>query len=83
MSAGSQPRVRRVVTFRPSADVLEMTVVIGVGSRVRALAVRMERARPARSQPRRDGPRAAAAGRDGGPALGGPAQWVCTAVEAA
>ena len=78
MSAGSQPRVRRVVTFRPSADVLEMTVVIGVGPRVRALAVRMERTRPAGRRARRDGPAAAATGRGGGPA-----PWVCTAVEAA
>ena len=78
MSAGSQPRVRRVVTFRPSADVLEMTVVIGVGPRVRALAVRMERARPAGRRSRPDEPRATAAGRGGEPA-----PWVCTAVEAA
>jgi hypothetical protein len=77
MSAGSQPRVRRVVTFRPSADVLEMTIVLGVGSRVRALAVRMERAGPAGRRSRDDEPRAAATRRSG------PAPWVCTAVEAA
>jgi len=63
-----QPRVRRVVTFRPAADVVEMTVIIGVGPRVRALAVRLERA----------GPRPAGPGRDAQAA-----RWVCTAVEAA
>jgi hypothetical protein len=77
MSAGSQPRVRRVVTFRPSADVLEMTIVLGVGSRVRALAVRMERTGPASRRPPEDGPRAAVTHRSQ------PAPWVCTAVEAA
>jgi hypothetical protein len=43
LSAGQQPRVRRVVTFHPTADVLEMTVVVAFGTRVRALAVRLER----------------------------------------
>jgi len=68
LAAGEQPRVQRVVTFRPAADVVEMTVVVGVGPRVRALAVRLER----------DGPRQASPGR-GAQA----ARWVCTAVEAA
>ena len=68
LAAGEQPRVRRVVTFQPAADVVEMTVVVGVGPRVRALAVRLER----------DGPRRASPGR-GAQA----ARWVCTAVEAA
>ena len=44
LSAGQQPRVRRVVTFHPTADVMEMTVVVGFGKRVHALAVRLERA---------------------------------------
>ena len=68
LAAGDQPRVRRVVTFRPAADVVEMTVIVGVGQRVRALAVRLER----------DGPRPASPGRDAQAA-----GWVCTAVEAA
>ena len=68
LAAGEQPRVRRVVTFRPATDVVEMTVIIGVGPRVRALAIRLER----------DGPRAASPGRDAQAA-----RWVCTAVEAA
>jgi Family of unknown function (DUF6459) len=68
LAAGQQPRVRRVVTFRPAIDVVEMTVIVGVGSRVRALAVRLER----------DGPRTASPGRDAQAA-----RWVAVAVEAA
>jgi Family of unknown function (DUF6459) len=67
LSAGQQPRVRRVVTFHPTADVLEMTVVVAFGIRVRALAVRLERT---------GGGQAAASGP-------GPARWLCTTVEAA
>jgi hypothetical protein len=68
LAAGEQPRVRRVVTSRPARDVVEMTVVVGIGPRVRAVAVRLERA----------GPRPASPGRDAQAA-----RWVCTAVEAA
>jgi hypothetical protein len=38
-----RPRVRRVVTSAPSQDVLELTAVVGFGTRIRALAVRLER----------------------------------------
>jgi hypothetical protein len=38
----SQPRLRRVIISSPAGGVLEMTVVIGLGQRVRALAVRLE-----------------------------------------
>jgi len=68
LAAGEQPRVRHVVTFRPATDVVEMTVIVGVGTRVRALAIRLER----------DGPREASPGRDAQAA-----RWVCTALEAA
>jgi hypothetical protein len=68
LSVGVQPRVRRIVTSRPSAGVVEMTVIVGFGPRVRALAVRLER----------DSRHAASAGR---PAT--PPRWVCTAIEAA
>jgi hypothetical protein len=68
LAAGEQPRVRRVVTCRPSADVVEMTVIVGIGPKVRALAIRLER----------DGPRRASPGR----AAHG-AKWVAVAVEAA
>ena len=68
LASGQRPRVRRVLTSRPAADVLEMTVVVGFGPRVNALAVRLERSWP--------GPQA----RPGEPSA---ARWVCTAVEAA
>jgi Family of unknown function (DUF6459) len=67
MASVQRPRVRRVVTYRPASDVLEMAVVVGFGSRVRALAVRLERS--AVSPP-------ASLGEPAG-------RWVCTAVEAA
>jgi Family of unknown function (DUF6459) len=50
MLAGArQPRVRRVVLSAPAGDVLEMTIIVDVGSRIRAIAVRLE-------QPGRRGP---------------------------
>jgi Family of unknown function (DUF6459) len=68
LASGQRPRVRRVLTSRPAADVLEMTVVVGFGPRVNALAVRLERSWPC------------SPGRPGEPSA---ARWVCTAVEAA
>ncbi len=68
LAGGHQPQVQRVITSVPAADVVEMSVVVGFGPRVRALAVRLER-----TPPRATGP---------GPA-GTPPRWVCTAVEAA
>jgi Family of unknown function (DUF6459) len=68
LAAGAAPRVRRVMTTRPAAGVVEMTVIVGCGPKVRALAVRLERdGRPG--------------GRPGPDA--GAARWICTAVEAA
>jgi hypothetical protein len=68
LAGGVQPRVRRVVTSRPTSGVVEMTVIVGFGSSVRALAVRLER----------DGPHLASPGR-----AAKAARWVCTAIEAA
>jgi Family of unknown function (DUF6459) len=68
LAAGVQPRVRRIVTSRPTAGVVEMTVIVGFGPRIRALAVRLER----------DGPHGASPGR-----AAKAARWVCTAIEAA
>ena len=68
LAARERPLVRRVVASRPAADVVEMTVVVRFGPRVRALAVRLER----------DGPHRAGPGREATPA-----RWRCTAVEAA
>jgi uncharacterized protein DUF6459 len=68
LASAQRPLVRRVVTSWPAPDVLEMTVVVGFGLRVKAVAVRLERAG------------ASPSARRGGGAAGG---WVCTAVEAA
>jgi hypothetical protein len=68
LAGGVQPRVRRVVTSRPTSGVVEMTVIVGIGSSVRALAVRLER----------DGAHGATPGR-----AAKAARWVCTAIEAA
>jgi hypothetical protein len=68
LAAGVQPRVHRIVTSRPSAGVVEMTVIVGFGPRIRALAVRLER----------DGPHHASPGR-----AAKAARWVCTVIEAA
>jgi Family of unknown function (DUF6459) len=67
LSAGQQPRVRRVVTCHPTADTMEMAVVVVFGQRVHALALRLER-----------GGGRAAAGR-----APQPGRWMCVAVEAA
>ena len=62
-----RPRIQRIVTSRPAASVVEMTVVVSFGPRSRALALRLEHmpARPA------------------GPGLPArPARWLCTEIEA-
>ena len=66
--AGDQrPRIRRVVTSRPAASVVEMTVVVSFGPRSRALAMRLEHV----------------AARPGAPGLPTrPARWLCTELEA-
>ena len=43
LAAGQRPRIRRVVTFRPATDAMEITVVVDFGPRVHALALRLER----------------------------------------
>jgi hypothetical protein len=68
LASQQRPRVRRVLTSLPAPDVMEMTVVVGFGPRVKALAVRLEQTGPCPAAP--PGARAAA-------------RWVCTAVEAA
>ncbi len=67
LAADRRPRIARIVTSRPAARVLEMTVVVNFGARSRALAMRFEHvaARPAAP---------------GWPAR--PARWLCTAIEA-
>jgi Family of unknown function (DUF6459) len=89
---GQRPRVLRVIATSPARDVIEMTVVAGLGARTRALAVRLERAgppdRPAwlspatgRKQPPPSAPPTRAAGRGQAAATG--ARWLCTDIEAA
>jgi hypothetical protein len=75
LAADVQPRVRRIMTSRPAAGVVEMTVIVGFGPRIRVLAVRLER----------DEPPQAGAGpyRGRGRGRGATARWTCTAIEAA
>jgi hypothetical protein len=64
--ADRRPRIQRIVVSRPVVSVMEMTVVVSLGPRSRALALRFEhvKARPA------------------APGLPGrPARWLCTAIE--
>jgi hypothetical protein len=67
LAADRRPRIQRIVVSRPAVYVVEMTVVVSLGPRSRALALRFdyERARPATP---------------GRPAR--PARWLCTAIEA-
>jgi|HubBroStandDraft_3_1064219.scaffolds.fasta_scaffold143871_1 hypothetical protein len=44
LGAAQRPVVRRVLTSAPCSDVVEMTVIIGIGPRTRAIAARLERA---------------------------------------
>ena len=85
MASVQRPRIRRVVTYRPASDVMEMAVVVGFGPRVRALAVRLERstACPTAGSGESAAP-GGPASRGGATGHGEPAlRWVCTAVEAA
>jgi Family of unknown function (DUF6459) len=62
-----RPKIQRVVTSRPTARVVEMTVVVNFGVRTRALAMRFEHV----------------AGRQAAPGLPArPARWLCTEIEA-
>lgn len=93
LQTGPRPRVIRVLGSAPASDVVELTIILSVGSAVRALAVRLERAGeiPAagapggspgsiRHQAGRQPSGPASAGDDArGP---GPA-WLCTDIEAA
>ena len=74
LASGQRPRVRRIVTYHPTSDVIEMTVVVGFGVRVRALAVRLERVGP---HPQTGPQQRNASRRPQTP------RWLCTAIEAA
>jgi hypothetical protein len=79
-----RPRVLRVITTRPTPDVIEMTVVVGLERRTRALAVRLERTDPAEAgqSGRRDQNARLKQAARSRPAQVGP-RWLCTAIEAA
>lgn len=79
LSVTQLPRLRRVVVCCPSPDVIELTAIVMVGSRVRAVAARLERAGPA---PDLLGP---LLGRTGPGSQRGERRprWLCTAIEAA
>ena len=63
---GQKPRIRRIVTSRPTAHAVEMTVVLSFGPRSRALALRLEHLPPRQPAP-------------GLPDR--PARWLCTEIE--
>ena len=67
LASDRRPTIARIVTSRPTAQAVEMTVIVRVGPRSRALALRLEHlaARPATP---------------GRPAR--PDRWLCTAIEA-
>jgi len=67
LASNRRPRIQRIVTSRPAALAVEMAVIVNVGPRSRALAMRLEHlaARPA--TPGRPGRRG---------------RWLCTAIEA-
>jgi Family of unknown function (DUF6459) len=77
--SGQGARVQRVMTTQPAPDVIEMTLIVAVGPRIRALAVRLTLA-PAEQRPgwREKLPTRAAEQR-----TATPARWLCTDIEAA
>ena len=79
-SSGHRPRVVRVLTSMPGHDVIEMTLVVHTGTRVRALAVRLERPAAPEAAPQ-SAPGQASSQRPAG--AGAPAaRWTCTDIEA-
>ena len=67
LAADRRPRIQRIVTSRPTASAVEMTVVVSFGPRTRALAMRLEHVAARQAAP-------------GLPAR--PARWLCTELEA-
>jgi hypothetical protein len=78
-SGGQGARVQRILTAQPSPGVIEMTLIVAVGPRTRALAVRLTRAEPTQPPPWRG--KLPAQTQDPRPAP--PARWLCTDIEAA
>jgi Family of unknown function (DUF6459) len=82
---GQRPRLLRVIATRPARDVIEMTVIAGLGARTRALAVRLQRADPAERPSAWLTPADPAGQRQvsGLPARPAAPRWLCTDIEAA
>jgi len=79
-TGGQRPRLLRVIATQPARDVIEMTVIAGLGVRTRALAVRLQRADPV-DRPAWLNPAASVKQRHVGKAAA--ARWLCTDIEAA
>ena len=84
-AGGQRPRLLRVIATRPARDVIEMTVIAGLGGRTRALAVRLQRADPAERPPAWLTPADPAGQRQvsAPPARPTAPRWLCTDIEAA
>jgi hypothetical protein len=67
LASDRRPRIQRIATSRPAAGAVEMTVIVNIGSRSRALAMRLEHQAGRPATP-------------GRPAR--PDRWLCTAIEA-
>jgi len=78
-AGGQRPRLLRVITTQPAGDVIEMTVIAGLGARTRALAVRLQRADPA-DRPAWLNPGSSVKQRQSPAAA---PRWLCTDIEAA
>jgi hypothetical protein len=76
-SGGQGARVQRIMTTQPSPDVIEMTLIVAVGPRTRALAVRLTRAEPT-PPPQWRGKLAARTAES----RSATARWLCTDIEA-
>jgi Family of unknown function (DUF6459) len=84
-AGGQRPRLLRVIATRPARDVIEMTVIAGLGTRTRALAVRLQRADPADRPPAWLTPADPVGQRQvsARPARPAGPRWLCTDIEAA
>ena len=76
---GQRARVQRVITTQPTPEVIEMTLIVAIGPRIRALAVRLTLA-PAEQRP---GWREKLPTGTPEPRSARPARWLCTDIEAA
>ena len=80
-NGGQRARVQRIMTAQPSPDVIEMTLIVAVGPRTRALAVRLARVESAPRPQWRD--IVPAQTPDARSPSAASARWLCTDIEAA